>query len=135
MSLDANNNFSELAILVVEDNAFTTIVISKTLNSLGISQIESASDGREALDKINQAQPHVILLDLRLPVMGGVELITRLSDQNYDGHVIVMSGVEKETMSTVEQLALDKNISLLGCLHKPPSATDLSDLLSKAFAA
>jgi CheY-like chemotaxis protein len=134
MTLDANAQFSKLSILVVEDNAFTTIVISKTLKSLGISRIETAADGREALDKISQYQPDVILLDLRLPVMGGVELISRLSDQNYDGHIILMSGVEKETLSTVEQLAFEKNISILGGLQKPPSASDLSDLLMKALA-
>ena len=129
-----NNNsekFKGLCILVVEDNAFTSIVISKLLNSLGISQIETVTDGRQALDKVGGLQPDVILLDLRMPVMGGVELLSRLSDQNYSGNVILMSGVDEDTLSSVELIARNDNISVLGSLQKPPNAEDLTRLLSK----
>ena len=129
-----NNNsekFKGLCILVVEDNVFTSIVISKLLNSLGISQIETVTDGRQALDKVGGLQPDVILLDLRMPVMGGVELLSRLSDQNYSGNVILMSGVDEDTLSSVELIARNDNISVLGSLQKPPNAEDLTRLLSK----
>ena len=116
---------------MVEDNAFTSIVISKLLNSLGISQIETVTDGRQALDKVGGLQPDVILLDLRMPVMGGVELLSRLADQNYIGNVILMSGVEEDTLSSVELIARNDNISVLGSLQKPPNAEDLTRLLSK----
>ena len=129
--MNNNEKFKELCVLVVEDNAFTSIVISKLLNSLGISQIETVTDGRQALDKVGDLQPHVILLDLRMPVMGGVELLSRLADQDYTGNVILMSGVEEDTLSSVEIIARNNNISVLGSLQKPPNAEDLSRLLSK----
>lgn len=132
MTINNNSeNFKGLCILVVEDNAFTSIVISKLLNSLGISQIETVTDGRQALDKVGGLQPDVILLDLRMPVMGGVELLSRLADQNYIGNVILMSGVEEDTLSSVELIARNDNISVLGSLQKPPNAEDLTRLLSK----
>ena len=125
-----DERFSNLSVMVVEDNAFTTIVICKILNSLSISRIETVSNGRQALDKIDDFQPHVILLDLRMPVMGGVELLSRLADQKYPGNVILVSGVEQDTLSAVEQVARENNISILGSLHKPPQSDDLSKLLT-----
>lgn len=126
-------NYSELSVLVVEDNAFTSIVVREMLNSLGISQIESVMNGREALDKIEEFQPHVILLDLRMPVMGGVELISRLADQDFTGNIILVTGAEEDAVSSVKQLARENDVSILGSIQKPPNATALSKLLSKVF--
>ena len=131
MTIIMDEIFSNLSVMVVEDNAFTTIAICKVLNSLSISQIETVSDGRQALDKIDELQPHVILLDLRMPVMGGVELLSRLADQKYGGNVVLVSGVEQDTLSAVEQVARENNIAILGSLQKPPKSADLSKLLAK----
>ena len=131
MTAGAVKKISELSVLVVEDNAFTSIVICKMLNSLGILQVETVADGREALNKIRDLQPDVVLLDLRMPVMGGVELISRLADQKFIGNIVLMSGVEDDTLSSVEQLGRESDISILGSLKKPPNAAALSKLLSK----
>ena len=125
MNSDANNKFSDLNVMVVEDNAFTSIVIRKMLKSLSISQIETVSDGRQALDKVATFLPDVLLLDLRMPVMGGVELLSLLADQKFVGNVILMSGVEEDTLFSVEQIARENNISILGSLQKPANAKDL----------
>ena len=131
MTAGAVKKISELSVLVVEDNAFTSIVICKMLNSLGILQVETVADGREALNKIRDLQPDVVLLDLRMPVMGGVELISRLADQKFIGNIVLMSGVEDDTLSSVEQLGRESDISILGSLKKPPNAAALSKLLLK----
>lgn len=133
MTTDTNNSFGTLGFLVVEDNAFTSIVLRKTLNSLGVTKISSATDGQKALDEIEGSPtlPDVILLDLRMPGMGGVELLTRLADRQYPGQIILTSGVDEETLSSVEGLAQEKNIHLLGTLPKPLNAQSLSELLSK----
>ncbi len=131
MNSDANNKFSDLNVMVVEDNAFTSIVIRKMLKSLSISQIETVSDGRQALDKVATFLPDVLLLDLRMPVMGGVELLSLLADQKFVGNVILMSGVEEDTLFSVEQIARENNISILGSLQKPANAKDLEKLLTK----
>jgi len=95
---------------------------------------ETVSDGRQALDKVADVLPDVLLLDLRMPVMGGVELLSRLADQKFVGNVILMSGVEEDALFSVEQIARQGNISVLGSLQKPPNAKDLSMLLTKIIA-
>lgn len=135
MNSEHNILFSKLSILVVEDNAFTSIIICKTLKSLGITEIETAKNGKEALEKIDRSKsPDVILLDLRMPVMGGVELLSQLSNKNHVGNVILMSGAEEDTISSVAGL-IDSNgtVNVLGFLKKPPSTDKLAALLENSF--
>lgn len=135
MSSEHNILFSKLSILVVEDNAFTSIIICKTLKSLGITEVETAKNGKEALEKIDKSKsPDVILLDLRMPVMGGVELLSHLSNKNHAGNVILMSGAEEDTISSVAGL-IDSNgtVNVLGFLKKPPSTDKLAALLENSF--
>jgi len=124
---------ASISFLVIEDNAFTSIVVCKALQSLGATQMDTARTGREALDIITgmDSHPDVLLLDLRMPEMGGVELIRWLAERHYKGHVILTSGVDEQTMISVEELARKNEINLLGRLPKPINAQALSDLLSQ----
>ena len=73
--------------------------------------------------------PDVILLDLRMPVMGGVEVLSRLADQKFGGEVILMSGVDEDTLHSVEKLTEGSLTQVLGSLSKPPIASELAELL------
>lgn len=69
-----------IKILIVEDNQGITQALNEVLSDIGF-EIETARHGKEALDKIiNHELPHLILLDLFLPVMGGLELRDRLHE-------------------------------------------------------
>jgi CheY-like chemotaxis protein len=122
-----------LGFLVVEDNAFTSIVVNQTLKSLGAERVSTARTGREALDLIEAGQtpPDVLLIDLRMPEMGGVELMGRLADRGYQGHVIVTSGVDAQTLASVEEIARESGVAIVGCLAKPLQAAALEELLSR----
>jgi CheY-like chemotaxis protein len=80
-----------------------------------------------------ESPPAVILLDLRMPVMGGTEMLSRLADRKYTGFIIIVSGVDEETLHAVEKLAHDHNVSLTGSLAKPPDIQALSNLLMKCI--
>jgi len=124
--------FTQLNCLVVEDNPFTMIKLRKSLGSLGITEITSATNGQDALDVIDDIKnhPQVILLDLRMPVMGGIEFLSRLSDRKYSGSVILTSLINNETQLAVGKLAQKYNIDLIGSLSDPTHIEELSHLLS-----
>jgi CheY-like chemotaxis protein len=134
MGTGSTGNMGFLRVLVVEDNAFTSMTVQKTLQSLGIDRILTAGNGHEALEFLNSAEtmPDVILMDLRMPGMGGLELLSRLKDRRYAGFVIVTSGVDEETMNAVRKIALDSSIDVLGFLPKPLTAKVLRELLEDA---
>jgi CheY-like chemotaxis protein len=132
---DQNPNLKTLDVLLVEDNAFTAMTVQKTLESLGMKRVRVANNGFEALELLDSSESpaDLILLDLRMPSMGGLELISRLKDRQYSGHIIITSGVTEETMNSVRQVTAKSGIHILGFLPKPVTAAALKDLLDSAI--
>lgn len=67
-------------VLLVEDTPFVRYAFGRLLRSHGFEVCE-AGDGREALERIDDFRPELILTDLMMPVMDGFELTRRLQDQ------------------------------------------------------
>ncbi len=133
MSDDTKRNISSLSFLVIDDNEFTRIVVTKALGALGATGVATAANGAEALAYMESAEspPDVLLVDLRMPGMSGLELLIRLSEQGYGGAVILISGTDEETLAAARDLAKDRNVNVLGTLAKPVDAQSLADLLTQ----
>ncbi len=67
-------------VLVVDDDADIAAALQQRLQMLGYESV-SAEDGEQALDLIQRESPHVVLLDLELPKLSGLEILRRLRDQ------------------------------------------------------
>lgn len=80
-------------VLVVEDDASIRLLVCRWLESAGISTT-SASDGIEALNQISSEHFDLVLLDLGLPGIGGLEILKRLQDAGSRLNVIVITGDE-----------------------------------------
>ena len=133
MSDDTKRDISSLSFLVIDDNEFTRIVVTKVLGALGATGVATAANGAEALAYMESAEspPDVLLVDLRMPGMSGLELLTHLSERGYGGAVILISGTDEETLAVVWELAKDRNVNVLGALAKPVDAQSLADLLTQ----
>ena len=133
MSDDTKRDISSLSFLVIDDNEFTRIVVTKALGALGATGVATAAHGAEALAYMESAEspPDVLLVDLRMPGMSGLELLTRLSERGYGGAVILISGTDEETLAAARDLAKDRNVNVLGTLAKPVDAQSLADLLTQ----
>jgi CheY-like chemotaxis protein len=82
-----------LRVLVVDDDSDTRAMFRATLAPLLPGAIiESASDGENALAAIDQARPSVILLDLAMPGLDGVDLIREVRARAPDSGVLVITG-------------------------------------------
>jgi len=68
---------NNLRVLLVEDAPFLRYAFGRLLRMYGFD-VREATDGREALDAVPDFKPHLVLTDLMMPVMDGVELIRRL---------------------------------------------------------
>lgn len=73
-------SFAELAILLVEDDAFARRLTVSTLNRLGVRKVTTAEDGNAALSAIEMARDpfHLILSDWNMPNMTGLDLLQRV---------------------------------------------------------
>jgi len=76
-------------ILVAEDNPANRELMHEVLSGRGYEVIE-ASDGQEALQKIEETRPDLVLLDIQLPVLDGFAVLTKLRENpDYKGLRVV----------------------------------------------
>jgi two-component system cell cycle response regulator len=94
----------ETRILVVDDHPDNVEIIDARLSSRGY-QIETASNGQEALDKVQASPPHLILCDVMMPVMDGYEVSRRIKgDEALPFIPIILVTARDSTQDKVEGL-------------------------------
>ncbi|MEO8070109.1 MAG: response regulator, partial [Acidobacteriota bacterium] len=95
-------------ILVVEDDAAQRVGLQQLLKSWGFS-VEAAADGREAIEKIKTVAPTIVLSDLIMPRMGGLELLAALRQDDSDVSVVLMTaqGTVETAVLAIKQGAYD----------------------------
>ncbi|MBE1298579.1 MAG: response regulator [Alteromonadaceae bacterium] len=74
----------------------------------------------------------ILILDLAMPDMDGIEVITKLKEAKSELMVILNSGMDESMLLCAETLATSNNITVLGCLQKPTPLHELIRLLEKA---
>jgi len=114
-------------ILLVDDDAGIVDYLSAALRDAG--QIEHASTGEEALDRIEHASYDVILTDLKMPGMGGIELLRRVHEIRPDTRVIVMTG-NSAPVAVAESL----RHQAFSYLVKPFTLSALKDVIHSALS-
>jgi len=125
---------TEIHILVLDDELLMLKVHAQMLAHLGFTSVSTAQSGHDALarmDEENNKAPDLILLDLGMPAMDGIEFIRRLVGRNFEGRLILVSGEDERVLRTVEKLAEAHHVRVLGHLSKPIQEDKLAVLLRR----
>lgn len=77
-------------ILVIDDEPDLREMIQYQLEQDGF-QVHTAVNGVDALDKLNKITPHLIVLDLNMPEMGGKEFFKKISDENHNSKYPILA--------------------------------------------
>lgn len=78
-------------ILLVDDEEEVTSLLKKRLEKRGFSCCEAAN-GRKALDALEDASFHIVIMDVKMPVMDGISTLQVIREQYPDIKVILLSG-------------------------------------------
>ncbi|QNM95995.1 GGDEF/EAL domain-containing response regulator [Chitinimonas koreensis] len=125
----------ELSIMVVEDSAVQRLHALDLLANLGVQRTLEAENGRHALEVLACSEkPDILITDLEMPDMDGVELIRHIAEQHMVSALIVVSSRETTLLSTVETMALEHGLTVLGIAQKPLSYDNLGVLIDKFHA-
>ena len=122
-------------VLVVEDSAVQRGYLVGLLRQLKFGEVLEAGDGNEALRVLEQQeQPlFLVLTDLEMPGMDGIELTCQLRERRLTENLIVVSARDPRLLEIIESMACeDASIGLLGTLLKPVQLDALAQLLCKA---
>jgi DNA-binding NtrC family response regulator len=109
-------------VLLVDDEVDFTKVLSQRLEARGL-EVEIANNGVQALEKIGLVNYDIILLDLRMPEMDGMETLKRLHKERPDLQVVLLTG-QGDLKSGVEAMKLGAT----DFLEKP---ADIKELMEK----
>jgi CheY-like chemotaxis protein len=117
----APSAFSHLHVLVVEDESIICEALCMGLEHLGVGSVASAPNGRKALKQLAAPgrHPDLILLDIYMPEMDGIEFLSALRSSGYTGAVALMSGVNIEMLDLTRGMATDLGYRVLGAVEKP----------------
>ena len=85
-------NFSG-SILLVDDEAHIRKFISLLLRHLGVSRIMEAPNGAEALEVYKRESPDLVMLDVNMPIMDGIETLRALKQLNPDAVVVMLTSL------------------------------------------
>lgn len=98
--------------VVVEDNHDLRFMYQLKLEREGFT-VASATNGHEALQVIERFRPHIILLDLMLPIMSGTEMLARLRTNEWASNirVVVLTNISRdEAPQALRFLQVDRYI-------------------------
>jgi len=123
------NATSQQTILLVEDDDDLRQSLAEVLDISGY-QVLTAINGRAALDVLANANRAVdlILTDMIMPEMSGVELVRALKEQDYSGKLLVMTGYVSDEIA-----AELKSLGVADCLSKPIPAAHLLQAIESVF--
>jgi EAL domain-containing protein (putative c-di-GMP-specific phosphodiesterase class I)/AmiR/NasT family two-component response regulator len=123
-------------VLVVEDSVVQRGYLVGLLRQLGFGEIMEAGDGNEAMRVLENLQGEpmfLVLTDLEMPGMDGIELTDQLRQRNLTENLIVVSARDPRLLEIVENMGCeDASIGLLGTLLKPVQLEPLTQLLTRA---
>ena len=120
-----------LSILVVDDDYITHKVTALLLDDMGFHNVHSALSGPRGLEILDELDEgiDVVMCDLNMPNMDGVEFTRRLAERNFEGALIIISGEDIRILKTVEKLAIEHELHVLGTMEKPVTQAKLSEML------
>jgi DNA-binding NtrC family response regulator len=113
------NEQRDAKLLIAEDEANLRLVLQKELQRLGY-RVQAAPDGEAALRKLEETNVDVLLCDINMPLMDGMELLRRVRERPNPPEVIMLTG-----QGTIETAVEAMKIGAYDYLTKPYSINEL----------
>jgi CheY-like chemotaxis protein len=108
-------------ILVVDDDPDLSAVLAEFAESMGVHVLRAAN-GQQALDLLDDHQPSVVLIDLFMPIMGGIELLRAIKRSPTWGAIpcVIMTGANDQMVGVKEDVSV---------LYKPFDIDAVAEIL------
>jgi CheY-like chemotaxis protein len=122
--------------LIVDDDTFSHKLLSAMLRKLAVTDVHTAINGRIGLRTLAELPrpPDVLICDVFMPDMDGIEFLGELTKNGYQGGIILVSGQDITMMAIAQQVAVADGLKMLGAYTKPMPIAILADALARNCA-
>lgn len=110
-------------ILVVDDQPGVRYLLDIVINESG-HKAYTAQNGLEAVELARTIRPDLVFMDVRMPIMGGLEALARIKSITPETEIIIMTAYGSD--ETIEEA---KNLGALGCMAKPFDIDDIKNFI------
>jgi CheY-like chemotaxis protein len=119
-----------IRILIAEDNALLRGVLRDALEEAGMTVVGEASDGAEAVTVAKRMKPDVVVMDMRMPNVDGIEATEQIAGADWAMPVVVLSAYDEPQM-----IDAALNAGAANCLKKGVGLDELIDAIRSATVA
>ncbi|MFP4332716.1 MAG: response regulator [Campylobacterales bacterium] len=116
-----SDNLKNKSILYVEDDS-ETVEVFKLILSRFIKEIHTASNGKEGLEMYKELKPDIIITDIEMPIMSGLELLNEIKKDDPNKPVVIITAFRDEAHNA-------KNADAV--LIKPINRLELQEILGR----
>jgi len=124
-------HLSDYRILIVDDHPFQCVHLADLLESAGFAEADVATSAEAALDKMGLQPYHLVLMDLNMAGMDGVQFIDRLARLHHNPMLAIVSACPRRIMNSVALMAKEKGLAVLGTFSKPLTSDHARQLASQ----
>jgi two-component system chemotaxis response regulator CheY len=117
-----------MRILIAEDTESVRFALRLAMEYLGHEVVGLACDGEEALAAYERTNPEVVLMDVRMPLIDGLQCTARLAHQHPDARVVIVTGGR-----TTDSMA--REVGARAVVEKPFAIDHLDAVIHEAAAA
>lgn len=116
-------------ILIVDDSSVTRAVLKKTIlmTEFPVNTIAQATNGFEALELMKSQSIDIVLTDLNMPEMNGIEMFEHMKEDPHTADIPLVVISTEASASRINEL---KSQGMRGYIHKPFTAENVRDILS-----
>jgi two-component system, OmpR family, response regulator len=120
-------------LLLIDDEPVLADFIADAARSSGFEPVVASDDG-QFRNEFAANRPNMVVLDLGMPGMDGVELLRFLADQDYRSPVLIVSGFDRRVLDSAFRLGEALGLNMAGPLEKPVRLERLEEMLGQLKA-
>ena len=117
-------------LLLIDDEPALAAFVAKAADMCGFTPVIAEND-LQFRDSFLESRPKMVVLDLGMPGMDGVQLLRFVADEGFEDPVLIISGFDRRVLESAFRLGEALGLRMVGPLEKPARLEELEEILTK----
>ena len=128
--MESGHDMALPRLLLIDDEPALAAFVAKAADMCGYKPVIAEQD-QQFRDSFLANRPQMVVLDLGMPGMDGVQLLRFLAEQEFQEPVLIISGFDRRVLESAFRLGSALGLQMVGPLEKPTRLEELEEILTK----